>query len=50
MPASSSAGRAAVAIAPWLETPADWDAEFEADLEDLECLVETIVARAGYAR
>ncbi|WP_027946464.1 TetR/AcrR family transcriptional regulator [Amycolatopsis taiwanensis] len=38
------------AIAPWLETPADWDAEFEADLEDLECLVETIVARAGYAR
>jgi hypothetical protein len=32
-------------LLPWLETPVDWDAEFEADLADLRALVESQCAR-----
>jgi AcrR family transcriptional regulator len=28
------------ALTPWLEAPVDWDAEFEADLDDLRRLIE----------
>jgi hypothetical protein len=28
------------ALARWLDAPVDWDAEFEADLDDLRRLVE----------
>jgi AcrR family transcriptional regulator len=31
-------------LAPWLDGPADWDAEFEADLEDLQRLIEAVAA------
>jgi hypothetical protein len=34
-----------VALARWLEAPVDWDAEFEADLDDLLRLVEIVAAR-----
>jgi AcrR family transcriptional regulator len=30
------------ALARWLEPPVDWDAEFEADLDDLMRLIETV--------
>jgi AcrR family transcriptional regulator len=33
------------ALIRWLETPVDWDAEFEADVDDLVRLVETTAAR-----
>jgi AcrR family transcriptional regulator len=33
------------ALARWLEPPVDWDAEFEADLDDLMRLVETAAKR-----
>ncbi|MEE4543819.1 TetR/AcrR family transcriptional regulator [Streptomyces sp. V4-01] len=33
------------ALATWLERPVDWDAEFEADVADLERLVESVAAR-----
>jgi AcrR family transcriptional regulator len=33
------------ALLPWLETPVDWDAEFEADLADLRALVAAQSAR-----
>lgn len=33
------------AVAPWLDPPVDWDAEFEADLDDLARLVESVAAR-----
>ena len=36
------------ALATWLDTPVDWDAEFETDLDDLERLVEAIAS--GSAR
>jgi AcrR family transcriptional regulator len=29
-------------LIPWLERPADWDAEFEADLDDLVRLIEIV--------
>jgi AcrR family transcriptional regulator len=35
------------ALARWLEPPVDWDAEFEADLDDLMRLVETAAKRSG---
>ena len=35
-------------LARWLDTPVDWEAEFEADLDDLERLIET--AASGSAR
>jgi len=38
------------AVADRLGNKTDWDAEFDADLDDLRRLVETVVARAGYAR
>jgi len=34
------------ALIPWLETPADWDAEFEADIDDVVRLVEATAGRA----
>jgi len=34
-------------LLPWLRRPQDWDAEFEADLQDLERLVELKAARRG---
>jgi AcrR family transcriptional regulator len=36
------------ALATWLDTPVDWDAEFETDLDDLVRLVEAIAS--GSAR
>ncbi|WP_327287442.1 TetR/AcrR family transcriptional regulator [Streptomyces sp. NBC_01198] len=33
------------AVAAWLDPPVDWDAEFEADLDDLVRLVESAAAR-----
>ena len=33
------------ALARWLEPPVDWDAEFEADLDDLMRLIETAAAQ-----
>jgi len=36
------------ALASWLDTPVDWDAEFETDLDDLERLIEAIAS--GSAR
>ena len=36
------------ALATWLDTPVDWDAEFETDLDDLVKLVEAIAS--GSAR
>lgn len=33
------------ALAPWLDSPVDWDAEFAANLADLERLVEEVAAR-----
>jgi AcrR family transcriptional regulator len=36
------------ALATWLDTPVDWDAEFETDLDDLVRLVESIAS--GSAR
>jgi AcrR family transcriptional regulator len=33
------------ALIRWLETPVDWDAEFEADVDDLVRLVEATAAR-----
>jgi AcrR family transcriptional regulator len=33
-----------IAVARWLEGPFDWDAEFEADIDDLLRLVEAVVA------
>jgi hypothetical protein len=33
------------AVAAWLDLPVDWDAEFEADVADLERLVESVAAR-----
>jgi AcrR family transcriptional regulator len=36
------------ALAAWLDTPVDWDAEFETDLDDLVRLVEAIAS--GSAR
>jgi AcrR family transcriptional regulator len=36
------------ALADWLDTPVDWGAEFDADLDDLERLIETIAS--GSAR
>jgi AcrR family transcriptional regulator len=33
------------ALLPWLESPVDWDAEFEADLADLRNLIETEASR-----
>jgi AcrR family transcriptional regulator len=33
------------ALLPWLETPVDWDAEFESDLSDLRHLVERIASK-----
>lgn len=33
------------AVAAWLDPPVDWDAEFEADVADLERLVESVAAR-----
>ena len=36
------------ALASWLDTPVDWDAEFETDLDDLVRLVEAIAS--GSAR
>jgi hypothetical protein len=32
-------------LARWLDTPVDWAAEFEADLEDLQHLIELAAAR-----
>jgi AcrR family transcriptional regulator len=32
-------------LAPWLERQVDWDAEFEADLDDLARLIETAATR-----
>ncbi|MDX6351807.1 MAG: hypothetical protein QOF84_6597 [Streptomyces sp.] len=32
-------------LAPWLDGPADWDAEFAADLEDLQRMIEAVAAR-----
>jgi AcrR family transcriptional regulator len=32
-------------LAAWLERPVDWDAEFQADLDDLRSLIESIAAR-----
>ncbi|KAA9158586.1 TetR/AcrR family transcriptional regulator [Amycolatopsis acidicola] len=37
------------AIAGTLETEVDWDAEFEADLDDLEAMIQAVVARAAGA-
>jgi AcrR family transcriptional regulator len=34
------------ALARWLEPPVDWDAEFEADLDDLMRLIEAAARRA----
>jgi AcrR family transcriptional regulator len=34
------------ALARWLEPPVDWDAEFEADLDDLMRLIETAAKRS----
>ena len=31
-------------LAKWLDQPADWDAEFDADLRDLQRLIETVAA------
>ncbi|MFE2429174.1 TetR/AcrR family transcriptional regulator [Streptomyces sp. NPDC059373] len=31
-------------LAPWLDGPADWDAEFAADLEDLQRMIEAVAA------
>jgi AcrR family transcriptional regulator len=36
------------ALAAWLDTPVDWDAEFETDLDDLARLIEAIAS--GSAR
>jgi AcrR family transcriptional regulator len=33
-------------LLPWLEVPVDWDAEFEADLDDLVHLIEAISGRS----
>lgn len=35
------------ALIRWLEVPADWDAEFEADVDDLVRLVEATAARGS---
>jgi len=35
------------ALARWLEPPVDWDAEFEADLDDLMRLIETAAAQGS---
>jgi hypothetical protein len=32
-------------LASWLDGPADWDGEFEADLEDLLQLIQAVAAR-----
>jgi AcrR family transcriptional regulator len=32
-------------LARWLEEPVDWEAEFEADLEDLRRMIEAVAAR-----
>jgi hypothetical protein len=29
-------------LAPWLDLPVDWDAEFEADLTDLVTVIESV--------
>jgi hypothetical protein len=34
-------------LAPVLAEPIDWDAEFEADLEDLAAVIESVIARPG---
>jgi AcrR family transcriptional regulator len=34
------------ALARWLQPPVDWDAEFEADLDDLTRLIETAAKRS----
>jgi hypothetical protein len=34
------------ALARWLEQPVDWDAEFDADLDDLQRLIETAAGRS----
>ncbi len=34
-------------LAPWLSQPADWDAEFEADLDDLQRLIDLKAGRPG---
>lgn len=38
-----------LALADWLEPPVDWDAEYAADLDDLERLVESVAERAPAA-
>jgi AcrR family transcriptional regulator len=35
------------ALVDWLDRPVDWDAEFEADLDDLERLIETVASRGS---
>lgn len=35
------------AVAPWLDEVPDWTAEFDADIDDLTRLVETIAARSA---
>jgi AcrR family transcriptional regulator len=37
------------ALARWLKPPVDWDAEFEADLDDLMRLIEAAAARGSQA-
>ncbi|HVV09319.1 TetR/AcrR family transcriptional regulator [Amycolatopsis sp.] len=44
-----AAGRALpghAALGEWLARPVDWDAEFEADLDDLEAMIQAVVRRA----
>lgn len=37
------------ALLRWLETPVDWDAEYEADIDDLARLIEATATAAGLA-
>ncbi len=38
------------ALARWLDIPVDWDAEFDADLDDLARLIETIASGSAAGR
>jgi hypothetical protein len=34
-------------LRPWLDREVDWEAEFEADLDDLERLIQAVVTRSA---